>query len=70
MLAKASPVTMSSSHTEVTMAAETTDTHNIRRELAQTGQDPFHIAALAIEQNKRLRRRIDDLENRLLKRHT
>ena len=52
------------------MAAETTDTHNIRRELAQTGQDPFHIAALAIEQNKRLRRRIDDLENRLLKRHT
>lgn len=52
------------------MAAETTDTNNIRRELAQTGQDPFHIAALAIEQNKRLRRRIDELENRLLKRHT
>ena len=48
------------------MAAETTDSNIIRRELAQTGQDPFHIAALAIEQNKRLRRRIDELEARLL----
>ena len=47
------------------MAAEVTNSKDLRRELAESGQDPFLIAALAIEQNKRLQRRIHALEQRL-----
>jgi hypothetical protein len=52
------------------MAFETTDSRSLRRELAETGQDPFTIAALAMEQNQRLQRRIKHLEERLNQRPT
>jgi hypothetical protein len=47
------------------MAADTTDSSSLRRELASSGQDPFTIAALALEQNERLQRRIKRLEQQL-----
>lgn len=40
-------------------------THNIRKELASSGQDPFQIAALALAHNERLHERIKRLEKRL-----
>ena len=52
------------------MAFEKTDSQSIRRELAETGQDPFTIAALAMEQNQRLQRRIRVLEQLLNQRPT
>jgi len=42
-----------------------TSQEQTRRELASTGQCPFTIAALALEQNKRLQERITLLEKRL-----
>ena len=47
------------------MAADITDSSSLRRELANSGQDPFTIAALALEQNERLQRRIKRLEQQL-----
>ena len=35
------------------------------QELRQAGADPFEIAALALEQNKRLQARTRDLQQRL-----
>ena len=47
------------------MASENTQSFYMRRELASSGQDPFTIALLALEQNQRLQRRIKQLEKRL-----
>ena len=43
----------------------TVPTNNLRKELATSGQDPFQIAALALEHNKRLQDRIKQLEKQL-----
>ena len=42
-----------------------TSQEQTRRELASTGQCPFTIASLALEQNKRLQERISKLEAQL-----
>lgn len=36
-----------------------------RKELATSGQDPFMIAALVLDQNRRLQAKIEELQNRL-----
>jgi len=43
----------------------TAPTDNLRKELATSGQDPFQIAALALEQNHRLQEKIKQLEQML-----
>lgn len=49
----------------LTVAQFTQNLSRLRKELASTGQDPFTIAALALEQNERLQQRIRTLENKI-----
>lgn len=41
------------------------NTRELRRQIAESGQCPFNLAALALERNNRLQQRIAELEAKL-----